>query len=959
MGTEEQSPPHETEVVLLIHGTNAGDPADAGDRWWQRESEFWHRLSQNLGTGFECQRAGDVFHWSGLNSEKHRRAAATALAQRIVKFEDAKVPYHLIGHSHGGSVIWLALQSAIAVRPGLPCLKSWSSIGTPFLHYAPTAVSWWWTAPAACALTSIAISIPHARSYFDVIGEAARDPSATLSPLLLLPLFWILPVIFWAVLFIRIVILLHTSTRVAVERRMAETAYSALWNRYVAVWCEVDEAIGGLASTLGFKGTVVPRMRTVSSSVLGYLRSLVTFPIRAVYNAVFAPASDEFIWDRITRRLQGNDRFGYDLVRVTRGPMPAFPSWPQLPSAISEQLVKIANDHAASTLETVRNVLGLAASSNSELPSLVTAIGAGIHGQELVHTLYYSNANVCDLLAWHVAGGRNAQPGHLSRSAPSMIASWLEHGSAGGDPAAVAAESPVAALSGWHQPVRLLRAVQSVTMASALTLALVVSSTVYAAVVYPYTEQYQIEHIANQDIMVRIVVSGTDLTESPLKLWATAVTRAGFEDRALATAARIDSSEKRLLVMATIAHELLQEGRSNKAISIIDDALALVRKSSPEMNDDGFRAVAEELAHLDRVQDALAVVKALSPDRDDWKSEGLRQVASGQADAGKIDDALSTLNRISDLESRTRAFEAFLRERPKDPANRPALDALLLLTSKVSDERGWRSGSLGYAAEYLVSLGDIDRALAVARSVPIVGFRETSLAHVADALIRSGRLEIAETTIKEILGDKPKTNTNVALTLARFGQLAHRPDMKDLAAKLLDAGLVAAQNDPFPETLIGDVAVGWAELGETAKCFAVLEKAPIGFYKDESFEPIKTSMARLAALGLTDDARKHIDSTTDQNRKSLTLLALALTYDEPGRRALLLQIEKMVESITNETDQSFTRSQVAEAWVDMNQYRYALRLSEPSRSFDRIDVQRAILNRYLERGKPGNIRSFN
>jgi len=261
-------------------------------------------------------------------------------------------------------------------------------IGTPFLHYTPRPISWWWFGPAFGASISLVIALPQARLYLKVIEEAVRDPSGALLPLLLLPVLWILPVAFLAALIVRIGILLRSSAQAAAERHAAVATYYALWRRYLAVWCEVDEAIGGLASTLGFKGAVVPRMRTVTSSVVGYLISLFTFPVRAMYNGVFAPASDEFIWDRLTRRLQGNDRFGYDLVRVTRGPMPSSASWPELPRVVRQALVTTANSHAASTLAAVRNVLGLAASSNSELPSLVTAIGAQIQNRELVHTLY-------------------------------------------------------------------------------------------------------------------------------------------------------------------------------------------------------------------------------------------------------------------------------------------------------------------------------------------------------------------------------------------------------------------------------------------------------------------------------------------------------------------------------------------------------------------------------------------
>lgn len=733
---------------------------------------------------------------------------------------------------------------------------------------------------------------------------------------------------------------------------------TAVWNRYVAVWCEVDEAIGGLASTLGFKGTVVPRMRAVSSTVLGYLFSIFTFPIRAAYNAVFAPASDEFIWDRITRRLQGNDRFGYDMVRVTRGPMPSFPSWPELPRAVSEELIKTANDHAASTLAAVRNVIGLAASSNSELPSLVTAIGAQIQSRELVHTLYYANENVCDLLALHVAQ-RIPQTSILSQSAPSMIGAWLESGSAVGEPVVAAAGNPAVDLAGWHQRTGLLGAIQSVTVASALTLALLASSAVYTAVVRPYSEQYQIEYIANQDIMAR-VVSGPDISEGVLGQWATSVTQAGFEDRVLSSAGQLDSMEKRLVVLAMVTHELLREGKSVKARSVIDGALALVRANSPDINGEGFRAVAEELAHLGRVQEALAVVEALSPYRDDWKADGLRQVASGQADAGNPDDALATLIRIAKLEKRAQEFEEFIISRPKDdPAKRKALDALLLLAPDVSDENNWRSGALSTIARNLIDLGDTDRGLQVARSVPKADFRARALLYVANTLIDLGKYDAAETIINEALAATPRGNTEMAVALARLGRLAHRADGIDKARNILDAALVAARGERFfPEGAIGAVAVGWAELGETEKCMAVLAEKPTGFYKESSFEPIESSMKALAALGLADDAMRIVNSITEPNRKALTLLALALTYDETKRKALLLQVGKLIELITDETDQSFARSKIAEAWAQMNQYRYALKLSEGSRSFDRIRVQQVILNHYVEREKLGKDRSI-
>ena len=43
--------------------------------------------------------------------------------------------YHLIGHSHGGSVIWHTLCRARLQQKDLTCLRSWSTVGTPFLQH--------------------------------------------------------------------------------------------------------------------------------------------------------------------------------------------------------------------------------------------------------------------------------------------------------------------------------------------------------------------------------------------------------------------------------------------------------------------------------------------------------------------------------------------------------------------------------------------------------------------------------------------------------------------------------------------------------------------------------------------------------------------------------------------------------------------------------------------------------
>jgi hypothetical protein len=121
--------------IITVHGTNAGNPNDVGEHWWQKESPFQKRLTEWLDLdGVEIE----PFHWDeGPNSEVKRRDAGLALLRRLKEHEEAREDYYLIGHSHGGSVIYHALLDASAGSHPLPHLQSWITVGTPFLSTKP------------------------------------------------------------------------------------------------------------------------------------------------------------------------------------------------------------------------------------------------------------------------------------------------------------------------------------------------------------------------------------------------------------------------------------------------------------------------------------------------------------------------------------------------------------------------------------------------------------------------------------------------------------------------------------------------------------------------------------------------------------------------------------------------------------------------------------------------------
>jgi hypothetical protein len=123
--------------LVTVHGTNAGDVSSFGDGWWQWGSDFQTELGQRIDIDTNSG-SGEILplHWDiGPNSEKFRREAGVKLFECLKLLEDAGADYCVVGHSHGGSVLYKALLQSVENDHPLERLKSWCTVGTPFLDY--------------------------------------------------------------------------------------------------------------------------------------------------------------------------------------------------------------------------------------------------------------------------------------------------------------------------------------------------------------------------------------------------------------------------------------------------------------------------------------------------------------------------------------------------------------------------------------------------------------------------------------------------------------------------------------------------------------------------------------------------------------------------------------------------------------------------------------------------------
>ncbi len=127
-------------LVILVHGTYAGDSENAGQKWWQAGSPAVAQLRSRLPRGVKIAEGEEVFHWSGENSERARSKAGRQLLERLRELEAEQRDYHLVGHSHGGSVIWKTLKAKSLSQQPLEHLKSWTTVGTPYLEHRSRSV---------------------------------------------------------------------------------------------------------------------------------------------------------------------------------------------------------------------------------------------------------------------------------------------------------------------------------------------------------------------------------------------------------------------------------------------------------------------------------------------------------------------------------------------------------------------------------------------------------------------------------------------------------------------------------------------------------------------------------------------------------------------------------------------------------------------------------------------------
>jgi hypothetical protein len=367
------------DSVVLVHGTFAAAQDDMGPRWWQRGSAFANWLNRRLDGVAECH---DVFHWSGQNRERERQRAGRQLLERLHRYGREGRRYHLVGHSHGGSVIWAALRRAALRGETLPGLRSWVTVGTPFLSYRVRKGDLLLALPLALASLAMLAHVGQVVVASQYAGAMRAAGYRWTLPLL--AALWLLTAVCLLYCAFRVGAVAWAAYNLRRERRAGTKAIDAFGDRWLGLWSGEDEAINGLRSTLGLGGLTYRDKP---------LRVLPRTPL-----PLFAGLGDRLFFEWLKRFLQGNDRISQSLAEVAPTPRTA-DAFIAAPLTVADNEVLIARVARGvslpRTLDRLRRVIGQVAYGGALQSPFEPEEGetAPVFNSLLVHTVYLPEAD--------------------------------------------------------------------------------------------------------------------------------------------------------------------------------------------------------------------------------------------------------------------------------------------------------------------------------------------------------------------------------------------------------------------------------------------------------------------------------------------------------------------------------------------------------------------------------------
>jgi hypothetical protein len=404
----------DTPRLILVHGTFASDESDTGSKWWQLGSDFQTELEKRLTNHAIPVREQKLFKWQeDQNSETSRHNAARSLLGYLNKFEQAKIPYHLVGHSHGGSVIWDALKLSLQPRARLSIRRSsdkspldhmlsWTTVGTPFIH--KSLVKWKWVTSglfAAVALIVLGVSL--------AVGAGLLMAAIYFEDITLQTLTFVIgsPLIGWSiyVLLAGFVTSFDDGRSLRQEKRLEDSAIRKYGYRWYGIWNGDDEAINSLRSAQNLNLDLIATRPLARSPFVGRFWWLLTLPAAWISQMIIkriAPTLNQFVSRLLKNKALGDDRPAPKKAEVNVSPFPLSANLQSLNERDSCTMRDSCDKAIANNVQQLRSLLReLATNPGATIDELTSE--KSFPDTLLIHTSYFSNPGVLDLVIAHVA----------------------------------------------------------------------------------------------------------------------------------------------------------------------------------------------------------------------------------------------------------------------------------------------------------------------------------------------------------------------------------------------------------------------------------------------------------------------------------------------------------------------------------------------------------------------------
>jgi tetratricopeptide (TPR) repeat protein len=717
--------------VVLVHGTGSTSAFDAGDQWWQRGSRFHAALQEELGSEFEVQPSDMVFHWSGANRESERRRASERLTNLIMRHEAEGIPYHLIGHSHGGSVVWGALVSAACAYPTLPHLRSWTTVGTPFLIHRTLVQYAFLSVPFMIAVEAIWTLTGSGWDFFREFTHVLERGGGSVLGFVSL---WVL----LAACVLLIMLLLGSFVLEVYRQFRHKHASIAGWrelsNRYLGIWSKGDEAINGLSRSLDLARELPSALRRGDRQAPlptdQRLRMLLTESLHFLYRTVASLTVEPFVWRYVMRKLQGTDLFSLELQTVRPQPIAGVLGWPSIFSEIDNELIEHANRHAAETAAAAREMLGVAAQSSSEGSGFIVGLTKKFTWTELVHTSYFDSAGVRKLVAGHI---------HMGSATPFSNGWYTD--------AKARVNTRVAAkhVAGQSKPKNFEPFVLTALLTCVLFGLVAATTSLQESVITENTDRFQLQ-MSISDAAALIGSADSTGGELPSDAWILELARAN-------------------LVSTAVAHSFLRAAPFAR-----NGLLAAIRATAEE----GKLDIAKRIALKLRDPEGLIYVAK-------------RLVSTSRADA---DDLLYRAgNEAPSCVAKARVYRARLDLKLPMPSFEetaqtcPGEDWTSLVKYFSYDESSLARTCVDLRIAYQLLGRDPDavketaECIGLVRTVKSVAVRSINLSTIAEQFIQEGNLEMAARLVGYLeVSDKDRIASAIAIGEARRNRAAAAVD---------------------------------------------------------------------------------------------------------------------------------------------------------------------------------------